>query len=62
MIDLIGMIDFVRPSVRHTLVLCQNDSSYSEATIMGSSLKDSLMTVVSSCLTLPRKSKRGSRM
>jgi len=41
------------PSVRHTLALCQYDSS----TIMGSSLEDSSMTLVSSWLTSARNSK-----
>jgi len=41
-------------SVRHTLALSQNESSY---TIMGSSLEDSPMTLVSSRLTSPQNYK-----
>jgi len=54
----LAMIDSVRPSVCltvcHTLVSCQNDSSY---TIMRSSLEDSPMTLVSSRLTSPQNSR-----
>jgi len=44
----------VRLSVRHTLALCQNDSSY---TIMRSSQQDSPVSLVSSWLTSARNSK-----
>jgi len=47
----------VRLSVRHTLALSQNDSS-SQATIMGSSLEDSPMTLVSNTLDFTAKFQR----
>jgi len=43
----------VCPYVRHTLALCQNDSSYDH----GVSTGDSPMTLVSSRLTSPQNSK-----
>ena len=49
----------VRLSVRHTLALSQNDSSYDHgvADDCNFSLEDSPMTLVSSTLTSPQNSK-----
>jgi len=47
----------VRPSVRHTLALSQT----TQATIMGSSLEDSPMTLVSSTLDFTAKFQREHR-
>jgi len=48
------VIPSVRLPGRHTLALCQNDSSY---TITRSSRQDSPMTLVSSWLISPQNSK-----
>jgi len=49
----LAMVDSVRLTVRHTLVSCQNDSSYDHAVFT----EDSPMTPVSSRLTSQRNSK-----